>query len=89
MLILSPSRNVAVPPGRLFRLTTFVVVQRDDNAIPIAADEFKGIIIVGGDFVHVMSHGGKHVDRFVVSSPVHGHIFVVVLLTEHALACLL
>ena len=74
---------------RLLKLTTFVVVQRDDNAIPIAADEFKGVIIVGGDFVHVMSHGGKHVDRFVVSSPVHGHIFVVVLLTEHALACLL
>jgi hypothetical protein len=45
-------QGVGMISDRLFKLTTFVVVQRDDNAIPIAADEFKGVIIVGGDFVH-------------------------------------
>jgi hypothetical protein len=30
---------------RLFKLTTFVVVQRDDNAILIATDELKAVAI--------------------------------------------
>jgi hypothetical protein len=38
----------------LFKLTTFVVVQRDDNAISTATDELKGIVIVVGNSVRVM-----------------------------------
>jgi hypothetical protein len=61
---------------RSFKLAALVVVQRDDNAVPIATDELKRVVIIAGDFVHVMPHRRKHMDHFVVSSPVHRHIFV-------------
>jgi hypothetical protein len=43
-----------------------------------------------GDFVHVVFQRGDYVDRFVVSSPIHCHTVVVVLVSKDALdrACL-
>jgi hypothetical protein len=73
----------------LFKLTTFVVIQRDDNPIPTATDELERVVIIARDFVYIMPHRRKHMDRFVVSPPIHRHIFVMVLLTEHALDCFL
>ena len=42
-----------------------------------------------GDFVHVVFQRGDYVNRFIVSSPVHCHALVVVLIGEHALDRLL
>ena len=47
------------------QLTTFVVSQFDGNAIANATNEFKGILVRAGDFVHVMSQRGNYV---IVSS---------------------
>jgi len=71
------------------QLTTFVVSQFDRNAIANATNELKGVLVRAGDFVHVMSQRGNYVDRVVVSSPVHRHTLVVVLVSEHALDRLL
>jgi hypothetical protein len=77
--------------GRRFakQLTTFVVSQFDSNAIANATNELKGALVRAGNFVHVMSQRGNYVDRVVVSSPVHRHTLVVVLVSEHALDRLL
>jgi hypothetical protein len=71
------------------QLATFVVSQFDSNAIANATDELKGVLVRAGDFVHVMSQRGNYVDRVVLSSPVHRHMLVVVLFSEHALDRLL
>jgi hypothetical protein len=71
------------------QLTTFVVSQFDRNAIANATSELKGVLVRADDFVHVMSQRGNYVDRVVVSSPVHRHTLVVVLVSEHALDRLL
>jgi hypothetical protein len=63
--------------------------QFDRNAIANATNELKGVLVRTGDFVHVMSQRGNYVDRVVLSSPVHRHTLVVVLVSEHALDRLL
>jgi hypothetical protein len=59
------------------------------NAIANATNELKRVLVRASDFVHVMSRGGNCVDRVVLSIPVHRHKLVVVLVSEHALNCLL
>jgi hypothetical protein len=71
------------------QLTTFLISQLDSNAIANATNELKGVLVRAGDFVHVMCQRGNHVDRVVLSSPVHRHTLVVVLVSEHALDRLL
>ena len=71
------------------QVTTFVVSQFDGDAIANATNELKGVLVRAGDFVHVMSQRGNYVDRVVLSSPVHRHNLVVVLVSEHALNRLL
>ena len=65
--------------ARAFKLATFLVGQRDDNAITNATNELKGVFVRAGDLVHVMSQSGNYVDRVVLSSPVHRHKLIVVL----------
>jgi CheY-like chemotaxis protein len=74
--------------ANVFKLTSFVVGQRHNNSIANATDEFKRVLFLAGDFVDVMPERGDYVDRVVVASPVHRHVFIVVLFTEHALDCL-
>ena len=74
---------------RALKLATFLVGQRDNNAITNATNEFKRVLILASDFVHVMSQSGNYVDRVVLSSPVHRHTLIVVLFSEHALDRLL
>jgi hypothetical protein len=64
--------------------TSFLVGQRDNNAITLATNELKHVLIFAGDFVLVMPKRGNHVNRVVVSSPVHRHTLIVVLFSEHA-----
>ena len=54
---------------RIVSLATFLVGQRDNNAITNATNEFKRVLILASDFVHVMSQSGNYVDRVVLSSP--------------------
>jgi hypothetical protein len=70
---------------RAFSLTTFLVGQRDNNAITSATNELKRVLVRAGDFVHVMSQRGNYVDRVVLSSPVHRHALIVILFSEHTL----
>ena len=51
---------------RAFNLTTFLVGQRDNNAITSATNELKRVLVRAGDFVHVMSQRGNYVDRVVL-----------------------
>jgi hypothetical protein len=66
-----------------------VLAQFDCNAIANATNELKSVLVCAGDFVHVMSQRGDYVDRVVLSSPIHGHRLVVVLVSEYALDRLL
>ena len=75
--------------ARTVKLETFLVSQRDSNAITNATNELKRVLILIGDFVDVMRKGGNYVNRVVVSSPVHRHMLIVVLLAKHALDRLL
>jgi hypothetical protein len=75
--------------GARSNLATFLVGQRDDNAITGATNELKRVLILAGDFVHVMRKPGNYVNRIVVSSPVNRHTLIVVLLAKHALYRLL
>jgi hypothetical protein len=69
--------------GRAFKLATFLIGQRDNNAIPNATNELKRVLIPADDFVHVMPQRGNCVDRFIVSSPVYRYTLMVVLLVKH------
>jgi hypothetical protein len=40
--------------ARAFKLATFLVDQRDKNAITDATNELKHVLILAGDFVHEM-----------------------------------
>ena len=71
------------------RVQTFLVGQRDDNAITGANNELKRVLIRAGDFVHVMREMGNYVNSIVVSSPVNRHTIVVVLLAKDSLYRLL
>jgi hypothetical protein len=71
--------------ANVFKPTSFFVGQRHNNSIANATDEFKRVLFIAGDFVDVMPERGDYVDRVVVASPVHRHVFIVVLFTEHAL----
>ena len=73
-------------PARVFKLATFVVSQFDNNAIANTTDELKGVLVLAGDFVHVMSQRGNYGDHIVAQSPVHRHTPIVVLFREHAVA---
>jgi hypothetical protein len=66
------------------RLATFLVGQRDNNAITNATNEFERVLVLASDFVDVMSQSGNYVDRVVLSSPVHRHKLILVLFSEHA-----
>ena len=70
--------------ARAFKLATFLVGQRDNNAITNATNEFKRVLVLASDFVDVMSQSGNYVDRVVLSSPVHRHKLILVLFSEHA-----
>jgi hypothetical protein len=59
--------------ARAFNPETFLVGQRDNNAITNAINEFKRVLILAGNFVHVMPQMGNYVNRMVVASPVHCH----------------
>jgi hypothetical protein len=71
--------------ANVFKLTSFFVGQRHNNSIANATDEFKRVLFIADDFVDVMPERGDYVDRVVIASPVHRHVFIVVLFTEHAL----
>ena len=74
---------------RIVSLATFLVGQRDNNAITNATNEFKRVLILASDFVHVMSQNGNYVDRVVLSSPVHRHKLILVLFANaRPVACL-
>jgi len=45
--------------GARSNLATFLVGQRDDNAITGATNELKRVLILAGDFVHVMRKPGQ------------------------------
>ena len=75
----------AAKSARLFKLSSFFVGQRDNNAITNATNELKGVLFLAGDVVHVMLQRGNYVDRLVLASPVHRHSFIVVLFAEYAL----
>jgi len=49
-----------------------------------ATNELKGVLILSGDFVHVMPLRGNYVDR-VVASSVYRHTVVVALFGKHPL----
>ena len=57
--------------------------RRDNNAITNATNELKRVLILAGDFVHVVPQRGNYVDRVVVSSPVYRHTLIVVLFSRH------
>jgi hypothetical protein len=74
---------------RIVSLATFLVGQRDNNAITNATNEFMRVLIIASDFVHVMSQNGSYVDRVVLSSPVHRHKLILVLFANtRPIACL-
>ena len=50
---------------RLFKLSSFFVGQRDNNAITNATNELKGVPFLADDLVHVMLQRGNYVDRLV------------------------
>jgi hypothetical protein len=59
--------------ARAFNPETFLVGQRDNNAVTNAINEFKRVLILAGNFVHVMPQMCNYVNRMVVASPVHCH----------------
>jgi hypothetical protein len=71
------------PSARTFKLATLLVGQRDNNAITNATHELQCILILVGNFVHVMPPRGNNVDRVVVASPVYRHTVVVVFFCKH------
>jgi hypothetical protein len=87
--LVAPEVREAHGGGARSNLATFLVGQRDDNAITGATNELKRVLILAGDFVHVMRKPGNYVNRIVVSSPVNRHTLIVVLLAKHALYRLL
>ena len=51
--------------AHVFKLTSFFVGQRDNNAITNATNELKGVPFLADDLVHVMLQRGNYVDRLV------------------------
>jgi hypothetical protein len=68
----------------VFKLTSFFVGQRHNNSIANTTDELKRVLFIPDDFVDVMPERGDYVDRVVVASLIHRHVFIVILFTEHA-----
>src|SRR6476619_4194915 len=75
--------------ARAFKLATFLVGQRDNNAITSATNELERVLILASDFVLVMAQRGNYVDRIVVSSPVYCHTLTLIPFSKHSLDRLL